>query len=163
MKVSRLTALLLAAAVLLSLSGCIGGSTSDSGGDGPEDHGGIEFMTDYDAAKQKAVDEGKPLLIYFWADWCIWCERYHENVFPSDRVKTAADEYVRVAIDVDSDSPLVDEHGVRGPPVIVFVDPETESTFHRIGGYPSPSAVKDPANYFADQLEAASDFYAGNS
>lgn len=159
--VRRAAALLIGLLVITSLSGCItdGGEGSGSRATGPEDHGGIEFMTDYDAAEQRALDQDKPLLVYFWADWCTWCDRYHENVFPDQGVRDAADGYVRVAVDVDGDSSLVDEHGVRGPPVMVLVDPETGEAIHRLGGYPNPDAVEDPASYVADVLNSGLDYY----
>lgn len=161
----RAAALLIGILLVTSLSGCITGGSqdTDSPASGPEDHGGIEFMTDYDAAKQKAVDQDKPLLLYFWADWCHWCDKYHKNVFPDSRVKDAADGYVRVAVDVDSDSSLVDRHGVQGPPVMVLVDPETGETIHKLGGYPNPDAVQDPANYVANMLNAGLDYYRENA
>ncbi len=151
--------------LVLATSGCIGNGILPDAGEGGsadtgvETHGGIEFMTSYDAAKQRAIDEGKPLLVYFWAPWCVWCDRYHENVFPDSRVKGAMESYVRVAVNVDESPGLVDRYRVRGPPTLVWVYPESGEELYRFGGYPNPDTVKDPAGKLAEILDAAAGQY----
>lgn len=151
--------LLLLLTLLLLTAGCIQGDDTATPKNTVETHGTITFNTNYDDATQQAINENKPLLIYFWADWCVWCNEYHENVFPQQDFKTAANNYVRVAIDVDTNNPLIDTHRVRGPPVLILLDPETDTVLHRITGYPSPDAIKNPGTYTADILTQAANNY----
>lgn len=106
-----------------------------------------------------AVDRGDPLLVYFWAPWCHWCDKYHENVFSDQRVKSSMEDHVRVAVNVDENSDLVSRYSVRGPPTLVWVKPETGGEIHRIGGYPNPDTVEDPAERISEVLDAVARQY----
>jgi len=110
-------------------------------------------MTSYEEAKQEALDQDKAVLLYFWAPWCKWCDKYHENVFSDDRVDDSMDQFVKVAVDVDENSELTNEYGVRGPPTLIWVDPGTGEVIHKLEGYPSPERVSDPAGAVSELLD----------
>ena len=63
--------------------------------------GGDSWMTDYEAAKAKAVKENKDLLIEFTgSDWCPPCMALYKNVFSKDEfVKAASEDFILVALD----------------------------------------------------------------
>ncbi len=55
---------------------------------------GVQWMTDYEMARSKAVREGKELLINFsGSDWCGWCIKLEEEVFSQDAFAEEAEKY----------------------------------------------------------------------
>lgn len=132
----RKTAVLLVAALLAAAApGClVEEKAADTGT--KETHGDVEFYTDYERAREKALKEEKPLLVYFWAPWCGYCEKYDENIFTHPKARDKIESYVPLAVDIEKDPDgLSAELGVRAPPTVLIVNPETEETMHRYVGY----------------------------
>ena len=74
------------------------------------DDGGTElnpgiWLTDFDAAKAKAAEEGKDLLVDFsGSDWCYWCKRLDGEVFSKPGFVDEVDkDFVLVKIDFPQD------------------------------------------------------------
>ena len=72
---------------------------------------GDEWMTDFEAAKQKAAAENKDLLVNFTgSDWCSWCIKLVDEVFKHDAFKKGvADNFVLVELDFPQDKSKLDE------------------------------------------------------
>ena len=47
---------------------------------------GVHWERNFDAAKKKARDARKPLLVDFEADWCVWCKRLDYYTYPDREV-----------------------------------------------------------------------------
>ncbi|WPJ97587.1 thioredoxin family protein [Coraliomargarita algicola] len=111
---------------------------------------GEGWMTDFDAAKAKAVAENKPLLVDFTgSDWCGWCIKLDKEVFSQAAFKQyAEDALVLVELDFPRSKPqsaelkaqneaLAKKYGIRGFPTILVLSPEgklIEKTGYRRGG-----------------------------
>ncbi len=115
------------------------------------------WMTDFEAAKVKADDEGKDLLMDFsGSDWCYWCQRLDEEVFSRQGfIDEAGRHFVFVKIDFPSDKSgqsqalqqqndrLARIYGIQGYPTIILAHPdgtEYARTGYRDGG---PDAYLD--------------------
>lgn len=99
---------------------------------------GEEWMTDFEAAKKKAADENKALLVDFTgSDWCGWCIKLVDEVFKHDAFKEGvADKFVLVELDFPRDKSKVSEeiqkqnkalaekYSVQGYPTILLMDSE---------------------------------------
>ncbi len=117
---------------------------------------GEGWMTDFEAAKAKAVAEQKPMLLDFTgSDWCGWCIKLDKEVFSQQAFQAyAADSLVLVELDfprrkAQSDElkaqneALAQKYNIRGFPTIVVLSPEGEllgRTGYRPGG---PEAYVD--------------------
>ena len=53
------------------------------------------WMTDFEKAKKKAMNENKNIIIDFsGSDWCSWCIKLDEEVFQKDEWKAYAKEHL---------------------------------------------------------------------
>lgn len=96
------------------------------------------WMTDMEAAKSKAAEQKKDLLINFsGSDWCGWCIRLDEEVFAKDAfLKGVDDKLILVKIDypqdtskmakatVEQNAQLKTIYPVQGFPTVLLTDAE---------------------------------------
>ncbi len=93
---------------------------------------------------QLSLNEGKPLVIDFYADWCITCHELEQMVFSQKNVKEALNAFTRLRVDATyTDQPEVEKtlekYGVFGLPTIVFLNAKGEEVKDaRVIGYLSP-------------------------
>jgi thioredoxin-related protein len=90
--------------------------------------GGIKFhraAAGLEEGFQIAAQENKPIMMYFWAIWCQYCAMFQTETLGNPDIKKILEEdYVLVAMDIDSDSEVAQQYGVRDPPYLVFMDPK---------------------------------------
>jgi len=96
------------------------------------------------AVLYRARQEGKPVLLEFYADWCIPCLELEQHTFSDRGVISSTWPFVRVRVDMsDYESPeserLREEFGVTGVPEILFLDARgNEIRDARIVGFLGP-------------------------
>jgi thiol:disulfide interchange protein DsbD len=94
----------------------------------PKTHGGhIAWQPYSEAVLQQAVADGKPVVIDFYADWCLPCKELEARTFSDPRVAQAFDGVVALKADLTRDEdPMVQQLKRRfqivGVPTIVFLD-----------------------------------------
>lgn len=73
-----------------------------------------------------ASQQGKPVMLDFYADWCAYCIKYERYVFPDPSVRKHLDKVVLLQADVTAmdktDEELMKVLGVSLPPAILFFD-----------------------------------------
>ena len=69
---------------------------------------------------------GKPVMLDFYADWCVSCKEMERDTFSATMVRTRLDEMVALQADVtanlDAHKALLKRFELFGPPGIVFFD-----------------------------------------
>jgi thiol:disulfide interchange protein DsbD len=89
-------------------------------------HKGVEVQWQkYDAAV--ASTTGKPIVIDFFATWCIPCKELDEKTFSDAAVAKDLDRFTRIKADLtNGDDPAVKEltkrYAIVGVPTVVFID-----------------------------------------
>jgi thiol:disulfide interchange protein DsbD len=67
---------------------------------------------------------GKPLLLDFYADWCVSCKEMERYTFPDAQVRQVLANTVLLRADVtandEADQALLAKFGIFGPPTIAF-------------------------------------------
>ena len=96
------------------------------------------------SALTQARTAGKPVVIDFYADWCLPCKELDEKTFTDDRVKAELDRFVRVKADLtiagdERTKQLTEQYKVVGVPTIVFLDASgNEVPGSRLTGFEPP-------------------------
>jgi thiol:disulfide interchange protein DsbD len=100
----------------------------------------VKTAADLDARLKSA---GKPVMLDFYADWCVSCKEMERFTFGDPQVKARLDRMVLLRADVTAntrdDKALLKRFRLFGPPGIVFFDASgREIEGLRVIGYQSP-------------------------
>ena len=73
---------------------------------------------------KQAKESGKPVMLDFYADWCISCIELEHVTFADTKVQQALSGFVRIKVDVtandDESKALSKAYKVIGPPALIF-------------------------------------------
>ncbi len=115
---------------------------------GTEESGKLAFRkittpAELDQALQDA--KGKPVMLDFYADWCVSCKELERFTFSNPQVQAKLAGAVLLQADVTASGSeqraLLKRFGLFGPPGIIFFDPQgQEISSARIVGYLPPEA-----------------------
>lgn len=86
----------------------------------------IKTVDDLDREIANASQQGKTVMLDFYADWCVSCLEMEAYTFTDSDVQTALSNTVWLQADVTAndaeDQVLLERFGVFGPPTIIFFD-----------------------------------------
>jgi len=92
----------------------------------------------------EARDTGKPVVIDFYADWCIPCKELDEVTFKDQRLKKYVDRFVFLKVDLTQNEDgaswrIRERYGIRGVPTVLFLNPSGEEyPSLRLTGFEKP-------------------------
>jgi len=86
----------------------------------------VEWVEDFEAAKARAAESNKLLLIDFYATWCYACKTMDRGVFPREDVAEALGNWVAVKIDVDKQRQIARDFRIEVLPTLVVLSPQGE-------------------------------------
>ena len=92
---------------------------------------------------EEAKRTGKPLLLDFYADWCISCKEMEIKTFANPAVAKKMQDFILVQADVTSNTAahqaLLKRYGLFGPPGILLFNPAGEEQANqRVVGFMPP-------------------------
>jgi thiol:disulfide interchange protein DsbD len=95
---------------------------------------------------------GKPVMLDFYADWCVSCKEMEHNTFTDPAVQARLKDVILLQADVTAnsadDKALLKHFGLFGPPGIIFFDANGKEIAYRVIGYQPPAQ-------FQQSLDAA--------
>jgi len=112
----------------------------------------LDWEKSWDSAFSRAKTEGKPVLVTFEAEWCVWCKKLESTTYRDSAVMSLiADSMVAVTLDVDNEGrELSDDYGVQSLPAVLVFSPDGEEQ-GRINGYLPPGQFVDAMNEILHQ------------
>ena len=92
----------------------------------------------------RASNEGRPVFVDFYADWCVECVRMENTTFKSATVAEAFADYKLLRLDVTAndelDKAVLKKFGLFGPPAFLFFGLDGQEIRHlRVIGYQDES------------------------
>jgi thioredoxin:protein disulfide reductase len=92
---------------------------------------------------QKAKADNKPVMLDFYADWCISCKEMEAITFTNSEVGKAMSRFVLIQVDVtinnQQSQALLKQFGLYGPPAILFFNGAgEEQKALRVVGFMAP-------------------------
>jgi thiol:disulfide interchange protein DsbD len=100
----------------------------------------IKSIADLEREVAAAAQAGRPVMLDFFADWCVSCKEMEKYTFTQPAVIAALSNAVLLQADVTGndaeDQALLKRFGIFGPPTIAFYGPDgVERSNFRVVGY----------------------------
>ncbi len=100
----------------------------------------VNDLAELDAAIRSA--QGRPVMLDFYADWCVSCKELERFTFTDPRVQARLKDVLLLKADVTAnsadDKALLKRFNLFGPPGIVFFDRSGQELAFRVIGYEPP-------------------------
>ena len=109
----------------------------------------VKTLADLDNAIRAA--HGRPVMLDFYADWCVSCIEMEKLTFTNEKVAKAMDKFLLIQVDVTAndadDKALLKRFGLFGPPGIIFFDQAgNEIPSARVIGFQAPERFLQSLN-----------------
>ena len=94
----------------------------------------IHWYKDLDEASSAASETNKPMMLDFWADWCVACRVMEKEVYTDAAViEAATTRFLPVQVDFDRRPELARKYRIEGLPTLLFTDSRGEELFRYAG------------------------------
>ena len=100
----------------------------------------VKGLDGLQAELDAAAARGQPVMLDYYADWCVSCKELERYTFSDPRVQAVLRDTLVLQTDVtandDQDQALLTHFGLYGPPAVLFFGPDgVERRELRVIGY----------------------------
>ncbi len=86
----------------------------------------ISTLSELESAKAQAILDNRPLLLDFYADWCISCKVIEREVLANPEITKRLQDFRTIRMDITRNTPeqtqLLNQYQLFGPPAFLFFD-----------------------------------------
>ncbi len=131
------------------------GSSANTGPQGPQTDSPsptlqfhrVTTLAELNTHLQQAQARQQPVLVDFYADWCVDCVRMKRTTFTDSAVASALSAFYLIQADITQHGPpqreLLQRFTLFGPPALLFYNREGREMSHlRLVGYISPQRLR---------------------
>jgi thiol:disulfide interchange protein DsbD len=91
-----------------------------------------------DELNQTLANASKPVMLDFYADWCVYCIVYEKEVFANEKVANLLQNFTLIKVDItennDNDAEILSHFKITAPPAILFFKNGKELRSKRVIG-----------------------------
>jgi thiol:disulfide interchange protein len=84
----------------------------------------LHFSDSFEQGLAEAERENKPMLLFFTAHWCHYCEQMASEAFTNPQVVNLSEKFVCILVDADSAPEVCRRFHVSRFPTVQFVSPQ---------------------------------------
>jgi len=110
----------------------------------------VKTGTELDERLAQAKAAGRPVMLDFYADWCVSCKEMEKFTFSDLRVQTRLKDATLLKIDVTgntaADKELLQRFSLFGPPGLLFWNAQGLQSDYKVIGY-------EPADKFLASID----------
>ncbi len=104
----------------------------------------LNWLTDYDEAKEMSTKEKKPILVYFTgSDWCSLCKMLKKDFFSTQEFEERASKMVLLMVDMPRRSDIITKEQKKKNELIVHM-------YNRTGSYPNLVALNSKGSIIGE-------------
>ncbi len=112
----------------------------------------VQWRTDYNAARREATEKGRPILLDFGTENCMWCKKLDLSTLRDPAVARLLNEnFIALKVDADREATLTQVLRISQYPTLVLAAPDGK-IIGVLEGY-------QEAGPLADQLQKVSAYY----
>lgn len=104
----------------------------------------VKSGAELDAQLQAAA--GRPVLVDFYADWCVACKELESRTFPDPQVAAQLAGFALLRVDVTANTPdqqaMLKRYGLFGPPALILLDRKGQEA-DRVIGFIDPAPLSE--------------------
>lgn len=82
------------------------------------------WTSDFEKGLALAKQQGKPVLLFLYADWCEYCHRMQDKVFPDPALDEFRDAFIWLKINSDTQKEHAERFGQKAFPLILALNPD---------------------------------------
>ena len=116
--------------------------------------GQIRFVAGYQRGCDFAIQQGKPMLVFFTGRWCRYCQQMAAETFADPRVAQLADRFVCVAVDADDEQDICNQFRIRSYPTVQFLSRHCDP-LQRLVGMTTSAVLMQQMHAALDNLARA--------
>jgi thiol:disulfide interchange protein DsbD len=99
---------------------------------------GFAWVPSLEDGIARAKAEGRPVIIDFWASWCVACKELDRIAWSDERVRAEASRFVAVKLDGSEEDEafvaIAERFRVPGMPTVIFLDGKGREVPDRVMG-----------------------------
>ena len=113
----------------------------------------LAFYQNYDEARQIALEQHKPMLLFFTTSTCVFSKRMLDSVFHEPDIRKLLEQFVLVRVDLSENEALWNDFHIKSSPTIQFIS-SNGILLRRVNGETKADLLSSQLNTTLQSLSA---------